>query len=168
MVIWAFLIFSFAKRSKRGKRAVNFFPLMSKARQCLFAASQETFRSITRGLLKNSDLSDGMRNNVLAFDDKDRCQLVCVCVCTCVCVFGCVIVLKCVCLCLRLKGFCWKIALSARETDSEGLRWQNHSENHFSAKSSLNWWFTLKLLLHRSPLRTEIFHQSEGQCDFFQ
>ena len=153
---------------------------MSKARQCLFAASQETFRSITRGLLKNSDLSDGIRNIMLAFGEKDVCKLaflnvyMCVCQClkgfcwkiACLCVCLCLSVFKC--LCLRLKGFCWKIALSARETDSEGLRWQNHSENHFSAKSSLNWWFTLKLLLHRSPLRTEIFHQSEGQCDFFQ
>ena len=119
MVIWAFLIFSFAKRSKRGKRAVNFFPLMSKARQCLFAASQETFRSITRGLLKNSDLSDGMRNMMLAFEDKDRCKLaflhvyMCVkvsvfegfcCKIACWCVCLCFSVFKC--LCLRLKGFC--------------------------------------------------------------
>ena len=154
---------------------------MSKARQCLFAASQETFRSITRGLLKNSDLSDGMRNIMLAFEEKDVISLLfwmCICVCKCQCLKGfcCKIACLCVCLCLsvfkclclRLKGFCWKITLSARETDSEGLRWQNHSENHFSAKSSLNWWFTLQLVLHKSPLRTEIFHQSEEHGDFFQ
>ena len=87
------------------------------------------------------------------------CKIACLCVCLCLSVFK--------CLCLRLKGFCWKIALSARETDSEGLRWQNHSENHFSAKSSLNWWFTLQLLLHKSPLRTEIFHKCKENGDFF-
>ena len=85
---------------------------MSKARQCLFAASQETFRSITRGLLKNSDLSDGMRNIMLAFEEKDVCKLaflnVYMCVCQCLKGFCCKIACLCVCLCLSVCVCVWR------------------------------------------------------------